>query len=304
MRSVNLDHLRTLIEVIDRGSFSSAARQLNLTQPAVSLHIRALEERFGVDLIERAGKSTTAAPAGLELASHARAIFESCERAASSMKRYREGWVGRVSLVTTLTTLNYRLPPVLKHLQQVAPGVELLVSNMPTRDVVEKVARREADFGFVMLPIPESRLKVTRLCAEEIVAIFPRRARDIPDVVTPEFVARAPLIMEHTRGSINAFVEQWLARANLTVDPTMRIGNIEAIKTLVAAGLGMSIVPLAAIGLAGKELACRPLRPEIKAAVGLVENEKAPRNKAADMVRPVFLQLRNPPARTKSRATE
>ena len=56
MRSLNLDQLRTLLQVIELGSFSAAARRLNLTQPAVSLQIRELERRFGVRLIERMGK--------------------------------------------------------------------------------------------------------------------------------------------------------------------------------------------------------------------------------------------------------
>lgn len=301
MRSINLDHLKTLMEVIERGSFSSAARQLNLTQPAVSLHIRALEERFGVSLIERSGKTTAAAPAGLELASHARAIFDGCERAANSMRRYRQGWVGRVSLVTTLTTLNYRLPPVLKRVRQAAPGVELIVSSMPTRDVVERVARREADIGLVTLPISETRLKVTRLCDEEIVAIFSPEASDIPDVVTPQFVAKSTLIMEHSRGAVNAFVENWMARNDTHADPTMRISNVEAIKTLVSANLGMSIVPRATTTAVQGGLVVRPLKPEIKVAIGLVENEKAPRNRAVEMIRPYFLELKNPSDKSRKR---
>jgi DNA-binding transcriptional LysR family regulator len=58
MRSLNLDQLRTLIEVIEQGSYSAAARRLNLTQPAVSLQVRELERRFGVQLIERLGRQT------------------------------------------------------------------------------------------------------------------------------------------------------------------------------------------------------------------------------------------------------
>ena len=64
MRSLNLDQLRTLLEVIELGSFSAAARRLNLTQPAVSQHIRELERRFGVRLIERMGKQAHATAPG------------------------------------------------------------------------------------------------------------------------------------------------------------------------------------------------------------------------------------------------
>ncbi len=56
MRSLNLDQLRTFVEVVSQGNFSAAGRQLNLTQPAVSLHVRELEQRFGVRLVERVGR--------------------------------------------------------------------------------------------------------------------------------------------------------------------------------------------------------------------------------------------------------
>src|SRR5687767_6540813 len=68
MRSLNLDQLRALLKVIELGSFSAAARQLNLTQPAVSLQIRELERRFGVQLIERVGKQAHATAPGRDLA--------------------------------------------------------------------------------------------------------------------------------------------------------------------------------------------------------------------------------------------
>ena len=67
MRSLNLDQLRTLAEVIEQGSFSAAARRLNLTQPAVSLQVRELERRFGVQLIERLGRQTQATIPGRAL---------------------------------------------------------------------------------------------------------------------------------------------------------------------------------------------------------------------------------------------
>src|SRR5262249_43974328 len=67
MRGLNLDQLRALVEVVERGSFSAAARELHLTQPAVSLQIRELERRFGVRLIERLGKQAHATVPGREL---------------------------------------------------------------------------------------------------------------------------------------------------------------------------------------------------------------------------------------------
>src|ERR1700761_429461 len=100
MRSVNLDQLRTFSEVIARGNFSAAARQLNLTQPAVSLHVRELEQRFGVRLVERVGRRAHPTAPGRDLADHARRIFHDCEAVESMMRRFRESWLGRVRIST------------------------------------------------------------------------------------------------------------------------------------------------------------------------------------------------------------
>src|SRR5690348_3783498 len=110
MRSLNLDQLRTLAEVAALGSFSAAARRLNLSQPAVSQHIRELELRFGVPLIERFGKRARVTAPGRELIEHADRIFRECDAATGTMRRYRDGWLGSVHIGTTLTALTYELP--------------------------------------------------------------------------------------------------------------------------------------------------------------------------------------------------
>ena len=106
MRSLNLDQLRTLTEVAALGSFSAAARRLNLTQPAVSLQIRELESRWGLPLIERLGKKAFATAPGRELIAHARRIADACEATEAAMRGLREGSLGRVRISSTLTALS------------------------------------------------------------------------------------------------------------------------------------------------------------------------------------------------------
>jgi DNA-binding transcriptional LysR family regulator len=87
MRSLNLDQLRALLEVVELGNFSAAARRLNLTQPAISLQIRELERRFGVQLIERLGKQAHATVPGRALVEAAQRIFHECEHADAALSR-------------------------------------------------------------------------------------------------------------------------------------------------------------------------------------------------------------------------
>ena len=135
MRSLSIDQLRALAGVVTCGSFTEAARQLNLTQPAVSLQIRELELRWGVRLIERFGKQALATEPGRRLLEHAQRIFAECEAVEESMRRFQEGWIGRIRIGTTLTALLYDLPPVLRELHAKHPGLEVGIANMPTRDV-------------------------------------------------------------------------------------------------------------------------------------------------------------------------
>src|SRR5215471_10589675 len=89
MRNLNLDQLRTLVEVVECGSFSAAARRLNLTQPAVSMQIRELERRLDVRLIERIGKQAHPTAPCRELMAAAQGIFRECDLAHAAMRRFK-----------------------------------------------------------------------------------------------------------------------------------------------------------------------------------------------------------------------
>jgi DNA-binding transcriptional LysR family regulator len=292
MRSLNLDQLRTLVEVAALGNFSAAARRLNLTQPAVSLHIRELEHRFGVRLIERMGTRAYATAPGRELVERAGRIFHECAGTDAAMRRFRDGWVGSVHIGTTLTALNYELPPILKRLRREHPGIDLLVTNMPTRDSVEHVMKNTIDLALVTLPVKAPRLRVTPLRAETLVAIFPAGRTDIPDEVTPEFVAGQPLVLEHSRGAVHALVTQWLSKHLPLQRTPMHIGTVEAMKNLVASNLGMSIVPDVAVADVTPDLIVRALTPKLPCTLALIEHRNKPREPALDIVRKALLELR------------
>ena len=110
MRSLNLDQLRSLETVVALASFTGAARQLNLSQSAVSVQIRELEERLGVRLVERLGKKAYATAAGREVIEHARRISAETDALETAMRRQRDGWIGRVHIGSTLTGIDVSAP--------------------------------------------------------------------------------------------------------------------------------------------------------------------------------------------------
>jgi DNA-binding transcriptional LysR family regulator len=292
MRSLNLDQLRALTEVAALGSFSGAARRLNLTQPAISLQIRELEARWGLRLIERQGKKAQATAAGRELIEHARKIARECEAAESTMRGLRDGWLGRVHISCTLTALMYDLPPVLRRLRMDHPRIELSVTNMSTRDSIEKIIQGTVDFGLVTLPVKSTLLRATPLRAQTCVAVLPAGTRDVPAEVTPDYMARQSLILEHDRGAVHTLVMQWLGKHLPLARQPMYVGIVEASKQAVASGLGVSIVPDVAVMAPNRELIVRPLRPTLPCTLGLIERRSRPTGAALEIVRDALLALR------------
>jgi DNA-binding transcriptional LysR family regulator len=291
MRNLNLDQLRTLTEVIEQGSFSAAARRLNLTQPAVSLQVRELEKRFGVQLIERLGRQTKATIPGRAPVETAQRIFIECKNAEAVMRHFRDGWVGHVRVSTTNTALMYELPPILRKLHTDHPNIDLHVTNMPTAESLEQVIQNKIDLALVTLPVVNKHVRITPLRAQRLVAIFAAGTRHLPEVITPAFVAHQSLVIEHTRGAVYALVMRWLADHLPLARPPMHLGTVEALKAAVQSRLGMSIVPDIAVAQRG-DLIVRPLQPAVPSILALIEHRNKTGGLALDIVRKALLELR------------
>ncbi len=292
MRSLNLDQLRTFATVIELASFTGAARRLNLSQSTVSVQIRELERRLGVQLIERMGKRAYATPPGRELNEAAQRIFGECETAEAAMRRFRDGWIGHVHIGSITTALMYDLPPVLRRLHSEHPRIDLQVTDLNTRDSIEHVLQNKIDLALVSLPVEHRQLRITPLRRHKLVAIFPRGTRELPEEITPSYVAGQSLLIEHARGAVHALVMGWLSRAMPLPRTPMHLGSIEALKTAVAANLGMSIVPDVAVAAPSGDLIVRPLRPPVFRTLALIEHRTKPIGPALEIARKALLALR------------
>jgi len=293
MRSVNPDHLRALAEVVAQGSFTRAAKRLNLAQPTISLQIRELELRLGVRLVDRMGKRAFATAAGRELIEHAERLAREGERLLAAMRRHRDGWLGQVRIGSSTTALIYHLPPVLARLRKEHPNIELVVTTGTTTGVVERMLRNEIDLGVVSLPINERVLDLVPLMTEPMVAIFSDRTEGLPSKVTPQYLLQHTLILEYSRAHVRALIMGWLAGDGAEVRPAMELDNLEAVRRMVAAGLGASIVPAAVVSEphAGSDIVVRPLEPALTRTLVLAQRRDKPSDPALTHVREALLSL-------------
>lgn len=248
MARLNLDHLHTFGEVIDAGSFSAAADRLDLSQPAVSLQVRQLEQRLGVRLIERVGKRLKPTSAGVTLLDHARRIDAVVDEAMQALTTHAQGVTGEVAIGTGATACIHLLPPVLRAMRRRYPSLDIRVHTGNTDTVLAAVTENRLDVGLVTMPASGRSLHVTPVLDDAFVAIASTLGPAFDGDVTPQMLAAQPIVAFEAGSSTRALIDEWFLQAGIRVRPVMALGSIEAIKEMVAAGLGVSVVPRMAVG--------------------------------------------------------
>ena len=295
MRNLNLDQLRSLMEVVELGSFTAAAKRLHLTQPAISQQIRELEHRCGLQLVERIGRRAFATPAGRELIVHGRRIMADAEHALAAVRQHKKGTAGRVHIGAGPTALVYLLPPALRKLREEYPDIEIVVTSRTTQRISEGLLSNIVDIGFTALPVEADGLDVVPVRTDPMVAILPATEPAIPDRLTPADVARRTLILEYQRVPHRNLSRAWLQAGGVPVRPALEFDSIEAIKNAVSAGLGIAIVPGPAMSHAPplNSVLVRPLDPPLMRTLGIVQRRGRAETPALKLVREAIMALQS-----------
>lgn len=281
MRGLNLDQMQTLAQVVELGSFSAAAERLGLSQPAVSLQVRQLERRFGVRLIERVGRRAIPTPAGEDFLAHARRIGVAIDAIIEAMAPHASGVTGRVRIGTGATACIYLLPPTLRALRHSLPGLDIVISTGNTADVLRAIDENRVDIGLVTLPAPGRMFDVQPVLQDELVVVAPVDRHRLPKEVAPADLARLPLLVYEPGANTRRVVDQWALRAGIVLKPVMELGSVEAMKELIAAGLGCGLLPRMALRRkdAARPYTVRSLKPKLYRRLGLVLRRDKPLTK-------------------------
>jgi DNA-binding transcriptional LysR family regulator len=247
--SLNLHLLRMFAAVVRSGSFSKAAEILNISQPAISKGVRDFELQVGCRLLNRTPKGVVPTPEGLALSRRAEALF-AVERAAeeelSALRGLHNGSL-RIGASTTIAT--YMIPRYLGAFHRAYPGVELQLISANTRDIAEQMVAQDLDVGLVEGPVDDKNLisepwrtDVMKLIAAPDHA-FAREAGPID----PKRIENEVLIVREPGSGSREVVTQALATHGIEPLRTLEIGSTAAIKQVVAAGVGISIVSVVAV---------------------------------------------------------
>lgn len=241
---MELSQLRGFLTVARTGSFTKAAEALFLTQPALSLQIKALEKSLGEPLFERRGRRLLLTPAGRILLERAEQIWSLVEQTGEEVAALKGLAGGRLVIGTNDSNCLYVLPASVRRFRREFPHVELHLTNGHSTQVVAWVVEGQADFGLVTLPIANAYIESRPLFRrEDVLVCAPSHPLCAQAAVTLEHLVEYPLLLLDKGSVSRTLLDQMLAESGLLPKTVMAVGSIEVIKRYVEIGLGVSIVP-------------------------------------------------------------
>jgi DNA-binding transcriptional LysR family regulator len=274
---MDLRQFEYVIAVVDEGTFTRAATAAHVTQPSLSQGIRALERELGVELFHRVGRRAVLSAAGEVFIGPARQALRDAAVARDAVRAVRGLTAGRLDIATLPTLAVEPLAAWVGGFRRAYPGVQISVVEPEDAPSVHELVRDgRSEVGLAELPAP-SDLEVVSLGDQELVAIAPADA-DLPvsDRVAVSDLARFPLVSTPPGTSTRQLVDAAFAVAGVKGVVAVETASREALVPLVAAGAGITFVPVPRSGEA-EERGLRVVRPEppIRRHIGLVHRRGA-----------------------------
>jgi DNA-binding transcriptional LysR family regulator len=243
--------LAAFCAVVERRSFSQAAEQLGVTQPAVSLQIRSLEKRLGLQLLDRSGRRVEPTEAGSRLYRSAQRLLAMEEQLLADLGGESEGELsGRLEIGASTGPGGIVLPVVLAEFQQLHPDVHVALAVSDTQHVVEQVARREVELGVVGASRRHRGVVFEPFFRDEVVLAVPRGHRFAGRTVTLEELKGEPLVLMQEGAGVRQVIEEELRAAGLRLrdlDVRLELGLQESARSAVVAGYGVTFISRSAI---------------------------------------------------------
>ena len=249
---MNLQHLRYLLSVAQTGSFTRAAAQMYVTQPAISSGIAQLEAELGVKLFNRSGRPELTIE-GRTLVNYARQIQDLAEEAGDRLRK-RESLRGQgFQFGAVDTAVVYLLPEILRTYLAEHPDAELSVQVSPSRDLAEDLLSNRSEFALITMPIEHPRLTIIPLYRDKLILVagsshaFAKRKS-----VTLQQVVEERLILFDEESVSRRIVDEKFVEAGVSPRVVMTMRSPEAMRKLAEAGVGISFLPYLSVETALK----------------------------------------------------
>jgi LysR family transcriptional regulator, low CO2-responsive transcriptional regulator len=243
---VDIDKLETFLLAAETLNFSETAKQLHLSQPTVSHHIKILEESMGVVLFTRTNTGLQLTETGRLLLPWARRLLHDSNNMQSMMASMKSDVVGELRITCSTTAGKYVLPQMAARFCRLYPGVKVRIQSCTSEDVTIRLLEGDAHIGVLSHEILAAGLESQEFFRDTITLIVPSDHRwAFRKVIEPGELLEEPLIIREETSGTRQVVLSELSKFDIGLDDLnifMELGNAEAIVRIVAAGYGIAFV--------------------------------------------------------------
>lgn len=245
-----LHQLQVFLKVAELGSVSKAAEAMHLTQPAVSMQLRKLQDQFALPLTEMVGRQLFLTEFGQEIATAARPIIEQVHAINYKTLAYQGQLTGQLRIMS-VSTGKYIMPYLLSDFLYRNPGIELQYQVTNKQQVLAALEQNSIDLALVSLvPVHLALEKMELLPNELRLVASPLLLERAGTSHWQELLQRQPLLFRESGSGTRQLMETWLAGQGWSQPHRFELASNEAVKQAVLAGLGCSVMPV--LGIKGE----------------------------------------------------
>ena len=251
---MEIRQLKAFLAIAEAKTFTAGARRVNVTQAAISMQIRQLEEEVGLQLFTRTPRRVILTEAGEYLLERARKILREHDSALAEIAEVAGAEMGRLRIGSASGTFAmHQLPGILQKLIEKYPNSTLTVASGTSQKLVDRMMHGEIDIAFVSLPVDNANITAESIFSDEIVAIaHPKHPLAKEKYISAATLAGEDLILGEQGGNTRRMIDEFFNAANVKPNITMELSRQEAINLMVETDLG--------VGMAGAKSVAREIR--------------------------------------------
>lgn len=280
----SLNKLRTFVAVAQQGSFRRAAEQLHLSQPALSAHIRALEETLQVSLFHRTTRSVVLTDEGARLLNGAQRAFDALDAVLLDLREQVALLRGRITISCLPSAAYHILPEAIAAFARMHPDVDIRVFDELNAQLLKRVSSREADFGIGPQPDEEADLDFIPLIKDPFLAVVSRsHSLASRKSLTLKALSKMSLLTLKRGTNVRYQLDQAFARAGLELKPAYELSHRAALAGLAEAGLGVALLSSMTISMVDRPTLAKVkiVSPEVYTEFGIVQRKDQAHGPAA-----------------------
>ncbi len=295
MNDLKLKDLRYLVALADTRHFGRAAAKCFVSQPTLSMQLKKLEGYLGVKLVERQRKRATLTESGAQVVAHARRILQDSDEIIGLARHKRDPLSGQLRVALIPTIGPYLLPRVTPKIRRALPKLELLLYEYQTRPLLEKLRQGEIDLGILALPVDTEGLKSRKLFDEPFMLAMPaHHPLAARSTVKPADLDGETVLLLEDGHCLRDQALEVCKKSDVREQGDFRATSLETLRQMVAAGLGVTLLPEMAGGSPfgnPRTLKVRPFaQPAPTRRVGAVWRKSSTRETAIDAVCRIITQ--------------